>query len=91
MVQRTFGHVLIIMFENQYRGNVMHNDYMDYMRNLAAQGIELTNGFGMMPPSQIHYFPVNYVTSTKLKLTTPLIYCLPYLPKPSRTYPSFSV
>lgn len=55
MKQRAFDHVLIIMFENQYRGYVMKNDYM---RHLAAQGIELTNSFGVMHPSQ-----TNYITS----------------------------
>lgn len=50
-----FDHVLIIMFENQYRGYVMENEYF---RNLAAQGIELTNSFGVMHPSQ-----TNYITS----------------------------
>ena len=43
------------MFENEYRGYVMENEYM---RNLAAQGIELTNSFGVMHPSQ-----TNYITS----------------------------
>jgi hypothetical protein len=52
MNQRAFDHVLIIMFENQYRGYVMGNQYM---RNLAAQGIELTNSFGVMHPSQTNY------------------------------------
>ncbi|OZG71117.1 hypothetical protein BTA51_22315 [Hahella sp. CCB-MM4] len=55
MEGRVFDHVLIIMFENEYRGYVMENEYM---RNLAAQGIELTNCFGVMHPSQ-----TNYITS----------------------------
>ncbi|MEJ2415624.1 MAG: alkaline phosphatase family protein [Exilibacterium sp.] len=50
--QRPFDHVLIIMFENEYRGYVMENDYM---RRLAAQGIELCNSFGVMHPSQTNY------------------------------------
>ena len=52
MNTRAFDHVLIIMFENQYRSYVMQNEYM---RNLAAQGIELTNSFGVMHPSQTNY------------------------------------
>jgi hypothetical protein len=49
---RVFDHVLIIMFENQYRSYVMRNTYF---RNLAAQGIDLTNAFGVMHPSQTNY------------------------------------
>ncbi|MBL4706525.1 MAG: hypothetical protein JKY54_18495 [Flavobacteriales bacterium] len=52
MQKRAFDRVLIIMFENQYRGYVMENEYM---RNLADQGIELTNSFGVMHPSQTNY------------------------------------
>ncbi|NOX93166.1 MAG: hypothetical protein GXP18_12185 [Gammaproteobacteria bacterium] len=52
MKKRAFDHILIIMFENEYRGYVMENEYM---RNLAAQGIELTNSFGVMHPSQTNY------------------------------------
>ncbi|WP_020409997.1 alkaline phosphatase family protein [Hahella ganghwensis] len=55
MEDRVFDHVLIIMFENEYRGYVLENEYM---RGLAAQGIELTNCFGVMHPSQ-----TNYITS----------------------------
>ncbi len=52
MDDRVFDHVLIIMFENEYRGYVLENQYM---RNLATQGIELTNCFGVMHPSQTNY------------------------------------
>ncbi|MCL1124104.1 alkaline phosphatase family protein [Shewanella surugensis] len=52
MMHRVFDHILIIMFENQYRSYVMQNDYM---RNLAAQGIALTNSYGVMHPSQTNY------------------------------------
>jgi len=51
-MQRVFDHVLIIMFENQYRGYVMQNPYM---RRLARQGIQLGNYFGVMHPSQTNY------------------------------------
>lgn len=50
--RRAFDHVLIIMFENQYRGYVMENPYM---RRLARQGIQLGNFFGVMHPSQTNY------------------------------------
>lgn len=49
---RAFDHVLIIMFENQYRGYVMGNPYM---QRLAQQGIQLGNCFGVMHPSQTNY------------------------------------
>jgi len=51
-MKRAFDHVLIIMLENQYRGYVMENEYF---KNLAKQGIELTNSFGVMHPSQTNY------------------------------------
>jgi hypothetical protein len=49
---RAFDHVLIIMFENMYRGYVLGNPYM---RRLARQGIQLGNFFGVMHPSQTNY------------------------------------
>ena len=49
---RAFDHVLVIMFENQYRGYVLGNPYM---RRLARQGIQLGNYFGVMHPSQTNY------------------------------------
>jgi hypothetical protein len=50
--RRVFDHVLILMFENQYRSYVLQNAYM---RRLARQGIELANSFGVMHPSQTNY------------------------------------
>jgi hypothetical protein len=50
--KRAFDHVLVIMFENQYRAYVMQNQYM---RNLARQGIDLRASFGVMHPSQTNY------------------------------------
>ena len=49
---RAFDHILIIMFENQYRGYVLGNPYM---RRLARQGVQLGNYFGVMHPSQTNY------------------------------------
>lgn len=40
------------MFENQYRSYVLENSYF---RGLAEQGIELSNYFGVMHPSQTNY------------------------------------
>jgi hypothetical protein len=50
--QRAFDHVLIIMFENQYRSYMLQNAYF---RGLAAQGINMLNYFGVMHPSQTNY------------------------------------
>src|ERR1700760_587152 len=50
--KRIFDHVLIIVFENEYRSNVLKNSYMS---ELAAQGVELVNHFGVMHPSQCNY------------------------------------
>ncbi len=49
---RAFDHVLVIMFENQYRAYVLANPFM---RNLARQGIDLNASFGVMHPSQTNY------------------------------------
>jgi Phosphoesterase family len=49
---RAFDHILIIMFENQYRGYVLGNPYM---RRLARRGVQLGNYFGVMHPSQTNY------------------------------------
>jgi hypothetical protein len=50
--RRAFDHVLIIMFENQYRSYMLENAYF---RGLAAQGINMHNYFGVMHPSQTNY------------------------------------
>jgi hypothetical protein len=52
MSRRAFDHVLVLMFENQYRGYVVQNPYL---RRLARQGIELRSSFGVMHPSQTNY------------------------------------
>ena len=49
---RAFDHVLIVMFENQYREYVIANDYF---RGLAAQGIDLAGMHGVFHPSQTNY------------------------------------
>ena len=49
---RAFDHVLVLMFENLYRGYVLGNPYM---RRLARPGIQLGNYFGVMHPSQTNY------------------------------------
>jgi hypothetical protein len=50
--QRAFDHVVIIMFENEYRNYVMENPYM---RSLAEQGINMASYFGVMHPSNTNY------------------------------------
>ncbi|MBU2713045.1 hypothetical protein KCG35_18415, partial [Zooshikella sp. WH53] len=52
MTERAFEHIIIIMFENQYRSYVLQNPYM---QSLARQGIELTQYYGVMHPSQTNY------------------------------------
>lgn len=52
MRERPCNHIVIIMFENEYRGYVMANNYM---RALAAQGITMANYFGVMHPSHTNY------------------------------------
>jgi hypothetical protein len=49
---RAFDHVLVLMFENQYRAYVKGNSYF---ARLARAGVELTNSFGVMHPSQTNY------------------------------------
>ncbi|MFT4554025.1 MAG: hypothetical protein ACI9S8_002670 [Chlamydiales bacterium] len=49
---RAFDRVLVIMFENQYRSYVMENPYM---KKLASLGINMSNYFGVMHPSQTNY------------------------------------
>lgn len=50
--RRPFNHVLLIMFENQYREYVMENAYF---RGLATRGIELGGMHGVFHPSQTNY------------------------------------
>src|SRR3954453_21246520 len=78
MSKRAFERVVVIIFENQFRGYVKYNLYM---RWLAAQGIELASSFGVMHPSN-----TNYVASIAGELcnvsSDPLYYTLMQGPKP---------
>jgi hypothetical protein len=49
---RVFDRVVVIMFENEFRGYVQRNPYM---RSLAEKGIDLANYFGVMHPSNTNY------------------------------------
>jgi hypothetical protein len=49
---RVFDHVVIIMFENEYRSYVRDNAYM---HALAGQGLDLATYFGVMHPSNTNY------------------------------------
>lgn len=51
-MERVFDHILIIMFENEYRSYVMANPYM---RWLASRGIDMANFHGVTHPSQPNY------------------------------------
>lgn len=50
--ERVFDHVVIIMFENEYRNYVRQNPYM---RSLAEKGIDMATYFGVMHPSNTNY------------------------------------
>lgn len=50
--ERAFDHVVIIMFENQYRNYVRRNPYM---QELASKGIDMATYFGVMHPSNTNY------------------------------------
>ena len=50
--KRVFDHVVIIMFENEYRSYVMENPFM---AQLATQGLDLSNYFGVKHPSHTNY------------------------------------
>lgn len=52
MTERAFDHVVIVIFENEYRSYVNANPYM---RGLAAQGTELAASFGVTHPSHANY------------------------------------
>lgn len=49
---RPFERIFVIMFENQYRSYVMENPYF---KELSTKGINMTNYFGVMHPSQTNY------------------------------------
>lgn len=51
-IRRVFDHVLILMFENEFRGYALQNPYL---RRLARQGIDLCGYSGVMHPSQTNY------------------------------------
>jgi Phosphoesterase family len=52
MTSRAFDHVVIIMFENEYRNYVLQNEYM---RSLAESGLDMGLYFGVMHPSNTNY------------------------------------
>ncbi|NQZ11003.1 MAG: hypothetical protein HRT35_27940, partial [Algicola sp.] len=47
-----FDHIIIIMLENQYLGDVLNNEIM---QGFAKKGILLNNSYGVMHPSQTNY------------------------------------
>ncbi|MFL6337104.1 MAG: alkaline phosphatase family protein [Pyrinomonadaceae bacterium] len=52
MDDKAFERIFIIIFENEHRSAVLANDYM---RGLAARGVNLSNYFGVAHPSQPNY------------------------------------
>jgi hypothetical protein len=83
MDHRAFERIVVVIFENEFRGYVMRNPYM---RSLAAKGIELANYFGVMHPSNTNY--VASVTGEICNVSTfdPLYYT--FLPLPKQAPPS---
>jgi Phosphoesterase family len=51
-MEQAFDHVLIVIFENEFRSYVMRNSYM---AALANGGINLEYSYGVMHPSQTNY------------------------------------
>lgn len=52
MKYTAFNHVIVVMFENEYRGLVMQNKTM---KRVASLGADMTNYFGTYHPSQTNY------------------------------------
>lgn len=50
--ERAFDHVIVVIFENEYRSYARANPYL---RGLAAQGTELAASFGVFHPSHTNY------------------------------------
>lgn len=79
---RAFDHVVIIMFENEYRNYVLRNPYM---AELAAQGIDMATYFGVMHPSNTNY--VASIAGETCNITVdPMFNTL--LPEPGQPYPT---
>ena len=52
MDKKAFDRIFIIIFENQIQTNVLENPFM---RNLGTKGVQMSNYFGVMHPSQPNY------------------------------------
>src|SRR5664279_1808606 len=77
MGKHAFERVVVIIFENEFRGSVMQNSYM---RSLAAKGIELANYFGVMHPSNTNYVASVAGEICNVSTRDPLYYT--FLPEP---------
>ncbi len=77
---RAFDHVVIIMFENEYRNYVRRNAYM---ASLATAGIDLRGYSGVMHPSNTNY--VASVAGEICNISEDPVYCtlMPGAPPPS--------
>ncbi len=80
--ERVFDHVVIIMFENEYRNYVMRNPYM---RALAEKGIDMATYFGVMHPSNTNY--VASIAGETCNITQDPHYNT-LLPVPGQPYPT---
>jgi phosphatidylinositol-3-phosphatase len=50
-----FDHIVVVMEENQYYGNIIGSSEAPYINSLAQQGALFTNSFGVAYPSQLNY------------------------------------
>jgi hypothetical protein len=54
-VARQPDHIVVVIFENKHRSNVIGNPYAPYLNKLARQGANMTRSYGVTHPSQPNY------------------------------------
>jgi phosphatidylinositol-3-phosphatase len=53
-VQRP-DHIVVVIFENKHRSNVIGSAQAPYLNKLAAKGASMTHSYGVAHPSQPNY------------------------------------
>ncbi len=48
-------HIVVVIFENEHRSNVIGNPRAPYLNQLARQGANMTHSYGITHPSQPNY------------------------------------
>ena len=48
-------HIVVVIFENEHRSNVIGNPRAPYLNKLAGQGANMTHSYGITHPSQPNY------------------------------------